>query len=236
MPALSYCDGHRFGCMLVNVSSSPRPVRIVLLARVAAIGYALFAVCFLGLSTNWFRYNMSLEQAVAAVPAVLGILLVVPLGIFVWIRRSEGVAIAVIVIVASASILSLIVLLAAPREAVPSFARDHIERSGTAELQAHGRTIKYELELHNPFATSHHEYVVITVDAIEHRIPLQLFSGRVGGYASPRTPKDWVVLHPSQSPAVYFVEIGYFLGPTNGFFSVDLRTNTATKVQQVPAG
>ena len=173
--------------------------------------------------TNWFRYGLSLEATYVAVPAAIGVIVVLAAA---WFARKTGRrSLTVATVIASVAFAGLTV--AAHREAFGTFAprlsSSHVETSGTATLHAHGRTIRYSLELENPFADSHKEYLVLNIDGRTHRIRVPVFTSPASGYAGALQPSDWIVLRPTDDPAVYIADTGSFL-LSKTTFRIDIRT------------
>ena len=183
--------------------------------------------------TNWFRYGFSLEATYVAAPAVLGLLIASGTAIVAWRTSRVVIAFATFVVVGTVSLITL----AAHREAFgpggPKTALNHVEASGIATLHAHNRTIRYELQLHNPFASSHREYLVLWLGERTYRIRVQILDSAAGGYALPNVPNDWIVLRATPDPAIYIAETGSFF-PSHRAFRVDLRTERAVAI--APAG
>jgi len=108
-----------------------------------------------------------------------------------------------------------------------------VETSGTAVLNAHGRTIRYRLELHNPGTVSHREYLIVTRDGRERRIRLPVFGDARSGYVSAKNPNDWIILRPTADANVYAAETGGFLFVRKSF-TVDLQTGKVTAASTLP--
>ena len=94
-------------------------------------------------------------------------------------------------------------------------------------VNAHGQALSYRLELHNPGTVTHREYLVITRGGKDQRIRLPLFDEGRSGYVSPKTPSDWIVLHPTEDADIYHAETGRFLFVRKSF-RVNLRTGEVT--------
>jgi hypothetical protein len=107
------------------------------------------------------------------------------------------------------------------------------ETSGTAVLNAHGQTIRYRLELHNPGTVAHREYLVVTRAGQERRIRLPVFGDARSGYVSAKNPNDWIVLRPTPDANVYTAETGHFLFVRKSF-TVDLQTGKVAAVSSLP--
>jgi hypothetical protein len=111
-------------------------------------------------------------------------------------------------------------------EWLPTHVSADTETSGTAVLNAHGQTVRYRLELHNPGTVAHREYLVVTRAGQERRIRLPVFGDARSGYVSAKTPNDWIVLRPTPDANVYTAETGQFLFVRKSF-QVNLQMGEA---------
>ena len=183
--------------------------------------------------TNWFRYGLSLEATYVAVPALLGVLIIAGTAFLAW--RTSRVSIGALTVIAAAGFA--ISTVAAHRHAFgtfgPGLALNHIETSGIATLHAHNTTVRYELELHNPFASSHREYLIVRANEKTHRILVRVFDSAAAGYGIANQPSDWIILRPTADPNVYIAETGSFPAPMRAF-RIDLRNSRAVAID--PAG
>jgi hypothetical protein len=189
--------------------------------------YTVAAVAALGFISNWFREGLTLGESaivttlVASVPAALLI------AIMAWWKYNEWLTLLLVAVILGAGGYALKLHHDAYGEWLPSLTSAEVETSGTAVLNAHGRTIRYRLELHNPGTVNHREYLVIALDGQERRIRLPLFGDARSGYVSPKNPADWIVLRPTPDANVYTAETGRFLFVRKSF-RVNLRTGESS--------
>jgi hypothetical protein len=188
---------------------------------------------FAGALSNWFRYRLSLEATVTIVPLVAACIVLL---VIIAVARRQATARAVgsaVAIAVAGMILAVVAHHQAFETWLPALSREHVESSGTAVLRAHGEDVSYRLELHNPFAASHSEVLVITRGNEVHRIPVRVFEGAVGGYVSPATPNDWIILEPTSNLDVYEFKTTSYLGAPR-VFRLDLRRNDALPMASAP--
>lgn len=182
-------------------------------ATAANIALALVIVMMLlavGALSNWFRYGVSLEALFALTPLVAGGAVALILLSLARVKRTTGQLAAGMVVFA----FSVIIFMVAHRQAfgtnLPSLHANHVVTSGTATLQTEHGTLSYHLDLHNPFAGSHRELLIIESAGKTREFELPIFEEgvAVGGYVGPARPDDWVTLRPTGKPGAFEVLTG----------------------------
>lgn len=206
------------------MANSVRIGSAVLIAALL-IGSATYA----GLLTNWFRYPLSLEGAFVLVPLAVGTLAASALALFASIklsRRSFGGAIAIAIATAGA-------VLAAQLQAfgqMPALSGNHVVQSPVGRIVTSEGVFEYWLQLENPFARSHGEYLVVRSKAAETRVAVPIFEGPAGGYGQPLVAEDWGRLTVTSDAGVVELELGpKLIG--KGRFRIDLRTHHAERIR-----
>ena len=74
---------------------------------------------------------------------------------------------------------------------MPTYANP-VERSPTGRIVTPQGDVEYWVELENPFAYFHNEYLVIRRNDKEHRLKVPMFNGPVAAYASGNSPEELV--------------------------------------------
>jgi hypothetical protein len=162
----------------------------------AALALGLGGVGLLVLAfahTNGFRYGPSLEAVSVLGPVLLlasGVVL--PMAVLGIRRGSRGLAggalIGVFVLAAVAGILGW----RAFGSAFP-LPRAHDTRvTDFVALQTAAGRVEYAIELRDPFARSHREYVVLRYGEQEHRIELRLFGAKATGLVWTGNPAEFL--------------------------------------------
>jgi hypothetical protein len=195
--------------------------------------YTAAAVAALGFISNWFREELTLGESAIVTTLVIGVPAALLIAILAWWKYNEWLTLLLVAVILGAGGYVLKLHHDAYGEWLPMQLSADTETSGTALLNAHGRTIRYRLELHNPGTVSHREYLVVTRDSREQRIRLPLFGDARSGYVSAKSPADWIVLRPTPDANVYAAETGGFLFVRKSF-TVDLQTGKVTAVASLP--
>lgn len=189
----------------------------VTLLYVAAVAAAL------GYLTGWFREELVLGGSAIVTILAASLPAVVLIAVAAWWKDSEWLTWLLVAVMLGAGGYVLKLHHDAYGEWLPTRLDAEIETSGTAVLHAHGLTLHYRLELHKPGTVAHREYLIVARDGKEQRFRLPLFGDARSGYISPKTPGDWIVLHPTADADIYTVETGGFLFVRKSFH-VNLRT------------
>src|SRR5215475_12118949 len=119
---------------------------------------------------------------------------------------------------------SIAVVLLTYREAfgsLPRFYLAHKEKSPPAALQTTQGSIKYWIEIENPFSAHHAEFLVVENGSAK-RIPIQVFAGPAAGYSSATKADDWGTLSSTSDPNVAILTLGPSLSPSGGKFRIDI--------------
>lgn len=196
-----------------------------LLALLALAGAGVLC----GLLTNWFRYELSLEATVVLVAAVAAVVVV---GCIAWLayRRGSvvGLRLAAVALVTAAGLV--LVVHDQVIGGLPRFYLAHSERSPPALLQTPAGPVRYWIELENPFAKRHAEFLVLDSGRTV-RVPLDLAFDPAGGFASAVVPQDWGTLTATAETDVATLTLGRFLSRSGEQFRVDLRNGTARRLR-----
>ncbi|MHB1141667.1 MAG: hypothetical protein ACYC1T_07915 [Sulfuricaulis sp.] len=195
--------------------------------------YTAAAVAALGFISNWFREGLALGDSAIVTTLVVSVPAALLIAILAWWKYNEWLTLLLVAVILGAGGYVLKLHHDAYGEWLPTNVSADPETSGTAVLNAHGRTIRYRLELHNPGTVSHREYLVVTRDDREQRIRLPLFGDARSGYVSAKNPNDWIVLRPTADANVYTAETGQFLFVRKSF-TVDLPTGKVTAASTLP--
>ncbi|MDH3309090.1 MAG: hypothetical protein OEM95_00165 [Gammaproteobacteria bacterium] len=195
-------------------------VVIITLLYVAAVAATL------GYLSDWFREELALGESVIATTLALSAIAAVIVAVIAYWKDNEWLAVVLVAIILGSGWYVGKTHHKAYGEWFPSFAPKEVESSGTAKLSANGQDISYRLELHNPGTVTHREYLVVTRGGKDQRIRLPVFEEARSGYVSPKSPNDWIVLHPTENTDVFRAETGRFLFVRRSF-RVNLRTGEA---------
>ncbi len=182
--------------------------------------------------TNWFRYPQTLESSVVVVAAILALLLVVAVALVYRSRwNSVGRSRAMI----AASTLSLGAVAVAMYEStgsvVPTISTAHIERNAPQTLEANGESVRYHLEIENPFADSPECTLVLVKGGVERRVELPRRETYTALILS-NTPSDWAQLAPGLEPDTYLLHTTSRVGESD--YLIDLGEGTARRVDPRP--
>jgi hypothetical protein len=184
--------------------------RVAAAANIALGVVIVMLFLAVGALSNWFRYGVSLEALFALIPLVAGGAVALILLSLARVKRSTGRLVAGVIVFA----FSVIMFMVAHRQAfgitLPRLHANHVVTSGTATLQTEHSTLSYHLDLHNPFASSHRELLIIESVGKTREFELPVFEEgvAVGGYVGPARPDDWVTLRPTGRPGAFEVLIG----------------------------
>jgi hypothetical protein len=195
--------------------------------------YTVTAVAALGFISNWFREGLTLGESAIVTTLVISVPAALLIAILAWWKYNEWLTLLLVAVILGAGGYALKRHHDAYGEWLPTNVSADTETSGTAVLNAHGQTIRYRLELHNPGTVSHREYLVVTRDNREQRIRLPLFGDTRSGYVSAKNPADWIVLRPTADANIYNAETGGFLFVRKSF-TVDLQTGKVTAASTLP--
>jgi hypothetical protein len=195
--------------------------------------YTAAAVAALGFISNWFREGLALGDSAIVTTLAISVPAALLIAILAWWKYNEWLTLLLVAVIFGAGGYALKLYHDAYGEWLPTNVSADTETSGTAMLNAHGRTIRYRLELHNPGTVAHREYLVVTRDGREQRIRLPLFGDARSGYVSAKNPNDWIVLRPTADTDVYTAETGQFLFVRKSF-TVDLQAEKVTAVSSLP--
>jgi hypothetical protein len=133
--------------------------------------------------SNWFRYGFSLGKIFVAIPLLLGALISSVFALFAY--RSKSICLVVLGFIAAGVTGFLVVALQLHAFGkMPSLYVTDLEKSPAGRIVTRQGALDYWIELKNPFAISHSEYIVIRRDTKEHRFKVPIFSEAIGGYVS----------------------------------------------------
>ncbi|MEX2164410.1 MAG: hypothetical protein WD823_09230 [Sulfuricaulis sp.] len=197
--------------------------------------YTTATLVVLGFVSNWLRDSLLFEGSVIVPTLVFSIPIVLVVAVMAYRRENEWLTVALLAIVLGSGWYVAKTHHAAYGEWLPSLATAEVETSGTTVLNAHGQTIRYRLELHNPGTITHREYLVVTRGGTEQRIRIPIFDDARSGYVSAKAPNDWIILHPTPDTNVYRADIGRFLFVRKSF-QVNLRTRAVKTIATKPSG
>jgi hypothetical protein len=207
----------------VSISAIRNSAAVLALLAVAGVGL----LC--GLLTNWFRYELSLEATVVLVAAVAGVVVVACIA---WLTYRRGSA-AALRLAAVALVMAAGLVLVVHDQALgglPRFYLAHSEKSPPALLQTPMGPIRYWIELENPFAKRHAEFLVLDSGRMV-RVPLELDFDPAAGFASAVVPGDWGTLTATAEADVATLTLGRFLSRSGEQFRVELKTGTARRLR-----
>ncbi len=195
--------------------------------------YTAAAVAALGFISSWFREGLALGESAIVTTLAISVPAALLIAILAWWKYNEWLTLLLVAVMLGAGGYALKLHHDAYGDWLPTQVSADTETSGTAVLNAHGQTIRYRLELHNPGTVSHREYLVVTRDSREQRIRLPLFGDARSGYVSAKNPNDWIVLRPTPDADVVITETGGFLFMRKSF-TVDLQAGKVTTVSSLP--
>ncbi len=180
-----------------------------------------------GLLSNWFRYELSLEGILVAIPLYLAVAAIVIFATTAYLQRSTMLLTSSIVTAVAGAILVLFVY-DHVFGGFPRFYLNHVDQSPPAVIQTAQGPLKYWLELKNPFSREHAEFLVVGRGK-EQRIPVRIFDKPVDYYAGAADPGDWATLTVTREPDIVILSVGRsLLRP--GRFKINLTNGTAVKI------
>ena len=138
--------------------------------------YTVAAVAALGFISNWFREGLALGESAIVTTLAISVPAALLVAILAWWKYNEWLTLLLVAVMLGAGGYALKLHHDAYGEWLPTQLSADTETSGTTVLNAHGRTIRYRLELHNPGTVSHREYLIVTRDSREQRITVTLGS------------------------------------------------------------
>jgi hypothetical protein len=188
--------------------------------------YTVAAIAALGFISNWFREGLALGESAIVMTLASSVPAALLIAILAWWKYNEWLTLLLVAVILGAGGYVLKLHHDAYGEWLPTQVSADTETSGTAVLNAHGQTVRYRLELHNPGTVAHREYLVVTRAGQERRIRLPVFGDARSGYVSAKTPNDWIVLRPTPDANVYTAETGQFLFVRKSF-QVNLQMGEA---------
>jgi hypothetical protein len=189
--------------------------------------YTAATVAALGFILNWFREGLTLGESAIVTTLAVSVPAALLIAIVAYWKDNEWLVVVLAAIILGSTGYVLKLHHDAYGEWLPTQVSADTETSGTAVLNAHGRTIRYHLELRNPGTVAHREYLIVTRDGQERRIRLPVFGDARSGYVSAKSPNDWIVLRPTPDANVYTAETGGFLFVRKSF-RVNLRTGESS--------
>ncbi len=192
----------------------------------------LVSVVYLALLSNWFRYGFSLEAIFVAIPLVLGALISSVFALLAYHLNKFGLVVWAFILTGVSGLFVISAHLYAFGE-MPSLYVNDFEKSPTGRIVTSQGEVNYRIELENPFAYSHREYIVIRRDAKEHRFKVPIFNGPVGGFVPATSAEDWGQLEIISDPDVYILTIGPNLPARGSSFRINLRTGEVETLQPI---
>ncbi|MGA3162919.1 MAG: hypothetical protein ABSD77_01780 [Verrucomicrobiota bacterium] len=189
------------------------------------------SIVYVGLLTNWFRYGVSLEALFVIIPLTLGTLLsAIVTTIAYWKRSTLNFVIAIVATVTAAGFT-----FAAQREAFgvfPSFYTNDIQKCPIGRIPTSQGEVEYWIELENPFANSHREYLFVHRKTDVYRIQIQIFDSgfHAVGYTSANNATDWGELTATSDSNIFLLKLGPSFIP-GGRFKINLVSQQATRAQ-----
>jgi hypothetical protein len=206
-----------------RVGYSVRIASAVLIAALLA-GSAVYA----GLLTNWFRYTPSLEATFVLLPLVLGTLVASALALVAAIKLSRRQLIGAGVIAVAAAGAVVGAQLKAFGQ-LPALSTNHVVKSPIGTVTTTEGALQYWLQLENPFARSHGEYLILRGKTEETRVAVPIFDGPAGGFLEPLSAEDWGRLMLTSDANLLELELGpKLIG--KGRFRIDLRKRHAERI------
>ena len=187
------------------------------------------SIIYLGLLTNWFRYPFSLESSFVALPLIIGIVLCSILAVVAFYIRGRKTLVATFLV----AVITGGVVVHRQVEAfeqMPSINAEQVDKSPIGKVKASKEEAEYWIELKNPFANSHHEYLVIKRGNKENRVEVPIFNGHVGGYAGSDKVEDWGTVEATSQPDTFIFTVGENL-ISPGRFKVNLATGQVEKMK-----
>lgn len=183
----------------------------------------LVGLVYLSLLSNWFRYGFSLEAMLVTIPLLLGALISSVFALLAYRLNSIRLVVLGFIVAGVTGLLVVAVQLHAFGK-MPSLYVTDLEKSPAGRIVTRQGALDYWIELRNPFAISHSEYIVIRRDAKEHRFKIPIFNEAVGGYMSAGSVADWGQLETTADSDVYILKIGPHLPSSGSTFRINVQT------------
>ncbi len=198
------------------------------LAAVVVVIVLLCSFVYAGLLTNWFRYRLSLEAMFVVVPLVIGAFISVLLAVVAYIRGSTHSLISAIAVALVAAGIVVIAQMQAFGQ-MPSFFAKHIEKSPVGHVATPRGNLEYWIELEDPFARAHREYLLVRVGHEQYRIAVPIFDAPLAGFVSPVNAADWGQLTTTSNPEIFVLTLGPSL-LREGRFKINLAMRKAERM------
>jgi hypothetical protein len=172
--------------------------------------YALAIGILAGYLSDWFRLPVPATSSVL-LPFLIGIPFVLVIAAVAYWHENEWLVLVLILIVGGS--LAYVAKVHHDRFGswLPAAAPEDVESSGVATLTAHGKTLRYRLELYNAGLANHREALIVTQDGRDRTYLLPLFDDKHSGHVSAKSPSDWIVLRATSDPDIVDAEAGRFL-------------------------
>ncbi len=198
---------------------------VITLALAAVVLFFLAA-----LLSNWFRYGLSLEAGVVMMmtTAVFAFVVIPSASLAIWKRNSKA-----LLLLAPVSLVVMCFAATYFHSSIlggwfsPSSSH-HVSTNGFQTLETAEGDLEYQLELVDPFGTSHKELLVIRQSGSEKRLPIELFEKARGGFAAANSPEDWCTLLKTSRSGEYVLHVTYFLEKAE--FVIDLNNDTTYRL------
>ncbi len=113
---------------------------------------------------------------------------------------------------------------------MPSFYMTRVNKSPMGMIKSHKEEIDYWIELINPFAKRHREYLMVKQGDIFHSIQVPIFQGPAKGYVEASKVEDWGKLAKTAQRDVFLFTVNKAFSPA-GRFKVNLATGKIVKVK-----
>lgn len=204
---------------------------IKILSFALVLTLSLAGLAYFGLLSNWFRYEPSLEAIFVSVPLILGVSVSSVLAVLAYRRNSRHLLAGAFVAAGLAAILVVEAQFHAFGE-MPSLYANDVRRSPTGRIVTPQGDVEYWIELRNPFANGHREYVVIRRGVHENRLLVPIFDGPAGAILYGDGVAGWGRLEATSATDVYLLKIGSSLPRGAGkIFKINLHTGVVEVIQ-----
>lgn len=188
----------------------------------------LCSSAYIALLTNWFRYRLSLEATLVAVPLAVGAFISVLLAVVAYIK---GYSYSLIGAVVALLVAACIVMVVQQRTFghMPAFFTNDVEKSPIGYLTTPQGSLEYWIELENPFASTHREYLLVRFGQEQYRIIVPIFDAPLSAFVSPVDVTDWGQLTVTSNPEIFVLTLGPSL-LREGRFRINLAMRQAEKM------